>query len=349
LKIKDSKMNPYIQDILAQPEALAATLRQLPQAVADLRSLGARLETQVFSRIVLTGMGSSLAALYPLWFRLVQAGYAPVIIETSELLYDAANLITDDTLLVIVSQSGRSAEIVRLIEQRQGATVLAITNDATSPLAQAAEVVVLTAAGTESNVSCKTYVCSLAALALVSDTLVAQNPVEPPRLEQLQGASEIMAAYLNHWQEYTPSLGDLLSGSSLIICGRGPSLASVHYSALILKEAAKVHTEGLSAPQFRHGPMELAKTSVRVLVYEGQGSTVTLNRRLVADVTGVGGRAYLIGNTDQPEAFHLPAAPPAALPILEILPMQLLSVGLAWHNQLEPGQFYIGSKITTVE
>lgn len=341
-------MNPYIQDILAQPDALAATLRQIPQAAADLRSLGTRLETEAFSRIVLTGMGSSLAALYPLWFRLIQAGYAPVIIETSELLYDAANLITADTLLVIVSQSGRSAEIVRLIEQRQGATVLAVTNDATSPLARAAAVVVLTAAGSESNVSCKTYVCSLVALALVSDVL-AQNPVEPPRLEQLQGVSEIMTAYLNHWEKYAASLGDLLSGGSLIICGRGPSLAAVHYSALILKEAAKVHTEGLSAPQFRHGPMELAKTSVQVLVYEGQGSTVPLNRRLVADVTGVGGRAYLIGDTDQPEAFHLPPAPPAALPILEILPMQLLSVGLAWHNQLEPGQFYIGSKITTVE
>jgi glucosamine--fructose-6-phosphate aminotransferase (isomerizing) len=341
-------MNPYIQDILAQPEALAATLRQIPQAAADLRSLVARLKAGAFSRIVLTGMGSSLAALYPFWFRLIEAGYAPVIIETSELLYDAANLITDDTLLVIVSQSGRSAEIVRLIEQRGRATVLAVTNDETSPLAQAAEVVVLTTAGTESNVSCKTYVCSLAALALVSDVL-AQNPVEPPCRDQLQGTSEIMTAYLNHWQEYATSLGELLSGSSLIICGRGPSLAGVHYSALILKEAAKVHTEGLSAPQFRHGPMELAKTAVRVLVYEGQGSTVPLNRRLVADVTGVGGRAYLIGDTNQPEAFHLPAAPPAALPILEILPMQLLSVGLAWHNQLEPGQFYIGSKITTVE
>lgn len=342
-------MNPYIQDILAQPDALAATLQQLPQAATDLRSLAARLKAGAFSRIVLTGMGSSLAALYPFWFRLVQAGYAPIIIETSELLYDAANLITADTLLVIVSQSGRSAEIVRLLEQRGGATVLAVTNDATSPLAQTAEVVVLTAAGVESNVSCKTYVCSLAALVLVSDTLVAQNPLEPPSFEQLQAVGEVMTAYLNRWQEYATSLGDLLGGSSLIICGRGPSLAAVHYSALILKEAAKVHTEGLTAPQFRHGPMELAKTSVQVLVYEGHGSTVPLNRRLVADTIEAGGRAYLIGDTQQPEAFRLPAASPAALPILEILPMQLLSVGLAWRNGLEPGQFYIGSKITTVE
>lgn len=341
-------MNPYIQDILAQPEALAATLGQLPQAAADLRSLAARLEAGAFKRIVLTGMGSSLAALYPLWFRLVRAGYAPIIIETSELLYDAAGLITNDTLLVIVSQSGRSAEIVRLIEQHQGATVLAVTNDSTSPLARTAPVVVLTAAGVESNVSCKTYVCSLAALALVGDVL-APTPGETASLEQLQGVSQVMAGYLSHWEEQATKLGQLLGGSSLIICGRGASLAAVHYSALILKEAAKVHTEGLTAPQFRHGPMELAKTSVQVLVYEGQGGTVSLNRRLVADVIEAGGRAYLIGDTQQPEAFRLPAVPAAALPILEILPTQLLSLGLAWRNSLEPGQFYIGSKITTVE
>lgn len=341
-------MNPYIQDILAQPEALAATLQQLPQAAADLHSVAARLEAGVFKRVLLTGMGSSLAALYPLWFRLVQAGYAPIIIETSELLYDAANLITADSLLVIVSQSGRSAEIVRLIEQRRGATVLAVTNDSTSPLAQAAEVAVLTAAGVESNVSCKTYVCSLAALALVGD-IVAPNPTEPASLEQLETLGEVMAGYLSRWEECAANLGQLLGGSSLIICGRGPSLGAVHYSALILKEAAKVHTEGLTAPQFRHGPMELAKTSVQVLVYEGQGSTASLNRRLVADVIEAGGRAFLIGDTQQPEAFRLPAVPPAALPILEILPTQLLSLGLAWHNGLEPGQFYIGSKVTTVE
>lgn len=341
-------MNPYIQDILAQPEALAATLAQLSQAAADLRSAAARLEAGAFKRIVLTGMGSSLAALYPLWFRLVQAGHAPIIIETSELLYDAANLITTDTLLVIVSQSGRSAEIVRLVEQSQGATMLAVTNDAASPLAQTADALVLTAAGVESNVSCKTYVCSLAALTLVADTL-APIPGEPSSLAQLETVGEVMTGYLSRWEEQATNLGQLLGGSSLIICGRGPSLAAVHYSALILKEAAKVHTEGLTAPQFRHGPMELAKTSVQVLVYEGQGSTTSLNRRLVADVIEAGGRAYLIGGTQQPEAFRLPAVPPVGLPLLEILPTQLLSLGLAWRNGLEPGQFYIGSKITTVE
>jgi glucosamine--fructose-6-phosphate aminotransferase (isomerizing) len=144
-------------------------------------------------------------------------------------------------------------------------------------------------------------------------------------------------------------LADLLAGGSLIICGRGSSLAAVHYSALILKEAAKVHAEGLSAPQFRHGPMELASTTIRVLVCEGNAATAALNRRLVEDISGAGGRAYLVGQTSPHESLRLPPGPAVAWPILEILPMQLISVGLAWRNHLEPGQFYVGSKVTTVE
>jgi glutamine---fructose-6-phosphate transaminase (isomerizing) len=341
-------VNPYIQDILAQPEALTATLTQLSSATNELKPLATWLALGKFKRIVMTGMGSSLAVLYPLWYRLIQAGHAPILIETSELLYDASHLITADTLVVIVSQSGRSAEIVRLIEQTQGATLLAVTNSADSPLAQTATVTVLTAAGTESNVSCKTYITALAALALIGDVL-APSSTEPASLEQLRAVSDLMDTYLGRWEEYAASLSKLLDDGSFIVCGRGPSLAAVHYSALILKEASKTHVEGLTAPQFRHGPMELAITPVQVLVFEGQANTAPLNRRLVADVNQAGGRAYLIGETSQNEAFRLPAASPAVLPFLEILPMQVLSISLAWRHQLEPGQFYIGSKVTTVE
>jgi glucosamine--fructose-6-phosphate aminotransferase (isomerizing) len=341
-------MNPYIQDILAQPEALAATLAQLSSATDDLKPLATRLASGKFNRIVMTGMGSSLAVLYPLWYRLVQAGHAPVLIETSELLYDAAKLITADTLVIIVSQSGRSAEIVRLIEQTQRATVLAVTNSADSPLTQTAAVAVLTAAGTESNVSCKTYIAALAALALIGDIL-ASTSTKPASLEQLEAVGDLMTAYLSRWVEYTASLSKRLDDGSFIVCGRGPSLAAVHYSALILKEASKTHVEGLTAPQFRHGPMELATTPVQVLVFEGQANTAPLNRRLVTDIIQTGGRAYLIGETSQDEALRLPAASPTALPFLEILPMQVLSISLAWRHLIEPGQFYIGSKVTTVE
>lgn len=341
-------MNPYIQDILAQPQALAATLQQLPPVVAEVRALAAQLAAGKFSRIVLTGMGGSLAALYPLWYRLIQAGHTPHLIETSELLYDAAGLITADTLLVIVSQSGRSAEIVRLIQQYSAATVLAVTNSADSPLAQAGAATVLTAAGVESNVSCKTYVTALAALAMVSDAL-APLPGESAGWEKLHEAVEVMSRYLASWEERANQLSQLLTSDEVILCGRGISLASVHYSALILKEAAKINAQGLSAPQVRHGPLELAITPIQVLVYEGQGETAALNRRLVEDFSGAGGRAFLIGETSPHESLRLPGVPAVALPLMEILPPQLLSLGLAWRKQLEPGKFYVGSKITTVE
>jgi hypothetical protein len=80
-----------------------------------------------------------------------------------ELIYYWNALLGTDTILIAVSQSGRSAEMLRLIELNAGrSTLFGIINDLDSPLAQAANGVALISAGAESSVSCKTYICSLA-------------------------------------------------------------------------------------------------------------------------------------------------------------------------------------------
>ena len=91
-------------------------------------------------RVVLTGMGSSHLGLVPLHLRLVEAGLLPLTVESSELLHYQRALLDDGTLLVLVSQSGRSAEILRLLEAVRGRDVatLAVTNTAASPLAREA-------------------------------------------------------------------------------------------------------------------------------------------------------------------------------------------------------------------
>ena len=339
-------MNAYIADILAQPQALSATLDGLRNTPSDLRPLAAQLRGGSYARIVLTGMGSSLTALYPLWYRLIAAGYAPILVETSELLYDAAALLNDSTLAIVVSQSGRSAEVARLLEQTHGAVMLAVTNSAESPLAQAASTVVLTAAGAEHSVSCKTYVCTLAALEILGDRLLGQE--NDQGWNALWAGVEQTATYLQHWETKASELAAMMDGG-LIFCGRGPSLAAAYYSALILKEAAKVHAEGISSAQFRHGPLELASTGARVLVYQGLPNVAALNTRLMQDVQRGGGCGLLVGSASETAALRLPEAHPRALPLLEALPAQLLSVGLAWRQGLEPGQFVIGSKVTLGE
>lgn len=122
--------------------------------------------TASLGRIVLTGMGASYHALYPLHLRLTRQRLPALLWETSELIPVADDLFDSDTLLIAVSQSGRSAETVRLLD-RPGCRPLTIgvTNDGESPLAAKSHVVLPLRAGTECSVSCKTYVASLLVLA----------------------------------------------------------------------------------------------------------------------------------------------------------------------------------------
>ena len=93
----------------------------------------------------------------------------------------------------------------------------------------------------------------------------------------------------------------------------------------------------------------MASPQTFVLVYEGQDPTRLLNRNLVTDIQKVGGLAALVETAPGQDVFHLPSIPPLGLPILEILPAQVLSIALAHLHDHIPGQFSWGSKVTSIE
>src|SRR3990172_6102836 len=175
------KTTRYIDDILSQPEALSAALGGF-----DAETLGStvrRIETGAIDRIVVTGMGGSYFAGYPAWLLLAAAGSPAWWVEASELVHHVPALVTPKTLLWILSQSGRSAEIRALLDlvrqaKRAPACILATTNDGDGPLAQQADLTLLLNAGSEHTVATRTFlntlaVTQLAALALASQPLQA--------------------------------------------------------------------------------------------------------------------------------------------------------------------------------
>jgi len=121
----------YLRDILSQPRALEDTVAGL-SAAPGLMGVGH------FDRIVVTGMGGSYHALYPLLMRLVEHGFQAIAVETAELIHYYAASLTPRTLLILVSQSGRSVEIVRLLDMAAGRMpTIGVTNTLGSPLARA--------------------------------------------------------------------------------------------------------------------------------------------------------------------------------------------------------------------
>jgi glutamine---fructose-6-phosphate transaminase (isomerizing) len=147
-------MNPYINDVLSQPAALRDALNHYP--AEQLEPLRSRLQKGDYDRIILTGMGSSFNSAYPTWLKLLSLPRPVVQVNTAELLHFGQNLIGPRSLLRINSQSGRSVEIVRLLESlksRRPAFQLSMSNYLDSPLAQMADLAITIFSGPEATVS----------------------------------------------------------------------------------------------------------------------------------------------------------------------------------------------------
>jgi glucosamine--fructose-6-phosphate aminotransferase (isomerizing) len=315
--------------------------------VPFLDTVREELRARRLRRVVLTGMGGSYQILHPLHLHLTASGLDSITAETSELLYAMPALLHADNVIVAVSQSGASAEVVRLLE-RKPAALVGITNTPSSPLARSCDAMVVTRAGEEGGVSCKTAVTSIAALWWVGRQLTGE---EPDAVRQaLDTAAPAAEAYLSQWRDHVAELVTTLEGAKhVFLAGRGASLAAAGLGAMVQKEAAHFHAEGMSSAALRHGPFEMLGPDSFVMVFEGGDNVRHLNEKLVRDVRETGARAALCGTGVTRGPFALPNADDAVLPILELLPAQMMSLALSYLQGREPGRFERITKVTTEE
>jgi glutamine---fructose-6-phosphate transaminase (isomerizing) len=332
-------LTPFERDIAAQPEALRAFAHTGGNAAL------AALTPGRYDRIVLSGMGSSHDAALPTWRRLASDGRAVWWVDTGQLL-DAPELVTDRTLLIVTSQSGSSGEVVSLLESpRRPATLVAVTNDTTSPLAAAADLVIALHSGDEATVSTKSYLNSLAAHDLLAATLTGTAPGDvlavAKVVEEFGGAAGL-----------APLARELLAAGNprLAYVGFGDYAATALYAGLITKEGAKVAAEGFIGGQFRHGPLELAGPGLVAVLFgaDDPGANASL-QRLATDLTRAGSAVVAVAGLDRPDAA-LRLRPPSGL-MAQLahgaVAAQHLTVALAQARGITPGAFAYGSKITT--
>jgi len=338
----------YFSDLMNQPEALRATWEAL-RGTDALERISRDCGRERFERVVLTGMGGSFFGLHPVAMELAASGWTPMMVETSELIHYYPELLSSSTLLVAISQSGKSAETVRLLEMNAGrARVIGVTNWADSPLAQGADFAVMTAAGDEYTVSCKTYVTTQMALRTLGAALSGADV--GARLGEMGPAAEIVREYLSGWKGHVGELVQMLQGvRDVFLVGRGESLAAAQTGALTIKESTHFHAEGMSSAAFRHGPFEmLGSSEIFVGVFAGDAKTRELNERLVKDINSTAARAALFAN-DAEGVCQVPQVPEALRTVVEILPVQMMTLALASLAGREAGKFERATKVTAVE
>jgi glutamine---fructose-6-phosphate transaminase (isomerizing) len=336
----------YLYDLLFQPEALQSTLDSLSN-LPPLTAFFNLLKSGKYRRVILTGMGSSFHGLYPLQLRLFALPMGILRLETAELIHDARTLIDPSNLIIAVSQSGQSVEVVQLLELTdKQVDVIGVTNTPGSALAEKSSTTILTCAGEEATVSCKTYISALAALTWLGDQLLGEATHFPALLQ----VPDKVAEYWSSWQDSVDILSQRLARvQHLFLLGRGDSVAAACAGALIIKEAARFGAEGMHSAAFRHGPLELISPSTFAIVYQGSGDASALNAKMVQDIRNAGGNSEMVKMGEGSPPFNLPTSPASTLPILEILTAQMVSLALAQNSGFEAGRFVHASKVTTTE
>ncbi len=177
--------------------------------------------------------------------------------------------------------------------------------------------------------------------------MTAGSPAQA--IADINNAQAAVREYLSRWREHVQTWTGLLAGvRSVFVTGRGDSLATAGTAGLILKDSTRHHAEGMSSPAFRHGPIEMVNDSVFLLVLAGEDRAAASTTRLMEDVARAGGRVALAA-TDGAGPFRLPHVSDRLLPIVEILPVQMISLALAAIDGREAGKFERASKVTTVE
>lgn len=340
----------FFAELVEQPDVL---LRCIEHAQKDLLvpdSLIERFRKGNFQRVVFSGMGGSFAAAHVCALRLIERGIPAFVVEASELLYYQRALIEPGALLILISQSGYSVEVVRLLDEvAPSVPIIGITNDPLSDLGRRSTVCLTLQAGVEETVSTKTYTATIVLLHLLGTALLGSKLSDD--VTTLQNAAESIRNWLPGWDARIAELVHAVAKPKfMVFLGRGFSRASALTGALIVKETAKLPTDGMTGGQFRHGPIEVVEPGVTVVVFASTGRTDALHGPLSERIANLGGQVISIG-ASLPGAFAVetPDFGELLAPLIEIIPVQYLAAALALQRGFEVGTFRYSQKVTVVE
>ncbi|HIZ98620.1 MAG TPA: SIS domain-containing protein [Candidatus Janibacter merdipullorum] len=316
------------REIAEQPEAVRRTLEALLPVREEVRSLFASRR-----RVLFIARGSSSnATLYGRYLLEARAGVNAALAAPSIATHYRADLDLSDTLVVAVSQSGATTEIVEAVEwaRSHGAAIAAVTNVADSPLAKGAGLPFVTAAGPEVAVpATKTYLTQLVAMAVLGDALGA-DVAEP-----LSRVADEVARSIAAPDGLDTAIDLLRAADHAVVSGRGLCLGTALETALKIEETCLVPVRGYSYADLRHGPISVIEpdvTAVLVAAQDGPMAEPMVElagdlRRRGAQVVGIGGPAPFGQACD----VHVPGPdlPESVAPLGLIPPAQLLVERLA--------------------
>jgi len=337
-------------EILEQPAAAQRLLEAAPESLAGIAA-ALRARRPRFAVIAARGTSDN-AALYAQYLFAVRNGLLVALATPSTITLYGGHPNMSDALVIGISQSGRSPDIIAVLDEAraQGAPTIAMTNDPGSPLAEAAEHVVDLRAGPElATAATKSYTTELLAVTLLSTALDAASASEA---SDLQRVPELMAEAMSAEEAARSIANGHGDRTRCLVLGRGYDYATAREWSLKLTEMAQLHALAYSTADFEHGPLALAEPGFEVLAVAPRGVSLDAQfdvlRRLRREH---GARLLVISDAADAlkldEGLPLPAGIPQWLtPLISIIPGQLYAYYVTLARGLDPDRPRTISKVT---
>ncbi|MDL2229850.1 SIS domain-containing protein [Treponema sp. OttesenSCG-928-L16] len=328
-----------------QPMVLRNCVETLFEKQETTENLRYMLRNGKYHSFIFTGMGSSLYAGYIPVYYLRQKGIHAAAMETEELIQLKDSLFNSETLLVAVSQSGESPEVIDLISKfNKKNNFIAVTNYPKSRLNALSNFTVPICAGTEYYTSTKTYTNTLAVMNYLSFVLSG----EFDKLESLGAGIKETALEIEEilaQESLENDMADFLADIEFLICvGSGYSYTTASHSEVITEEAAKIYSSRYTPAQFIHGPIELIKRGFGVVLYDFNPLFHKRCTDVCSSVLRYGGKVLYITNNSEikPEKNKyirtVHADNPFISPLAEIIPLEAAIDTLVTRRGLETGK-----------
>ena len=338
-------MTHFLRDILRQPEELRRTLEMLSAGEGHARLHEAVATVRSARHAYLTGIGSSWHAALNV-AAMFQLGARPVyLVDTAELLHFAA--LPANSVLMVISRSGRSIEIVQLLEKARsaGATVIGITNAPDGALACEAQIPLVIPIALDHAISVNTYTTLAMAATMLAAAVV--GTLKGPVRESLLGAFDETARAIPQWQAQLENSAWLAPRSTTYFLSRGTSQGSAQEARLMWEEGVKSPATAMASSSFRHGPQEIVTPGARFGIWVDAARMREQDLLLARDLRQLGASVMLIGQNIPADAadlvFNLPAIPADWQFVIDIIPAQLAAEKLARLSGSDPDTFRLSS------
>lgn len=356
-----------LKEIMEQPTTLRNALRgRLDFSAGSTRLNGLNLQYKQLhqiDRIIISACGTSWHAALIGEYIIEEYARVPVEVEYASEFRYRSPIINPGTVVFVISQSGETIDTLASLREarRRGASCLGICNVVGSTIARETDGGVYIHAGPEIGVaSTKAFTSQITVLALITILLARMRNMSYEKGEELiqalQTVPDLVAKVLEKNDEIKEIAKKYAHKNNFLYLGRGVNFPVALEGALKLKEISYIHAEGYPAAEMKHGPIALIDENMPVVVIAPQDSVYDKILSNIQEIKARKGNVIAIATEGDSEVasmvedvIYIPKTNDFVLPLLTIIPLQILAYHIAVLRGCDVDQPRNLAKSVTVE